>query len=64
MTKNKRPKITVMVSIYKSGDWLENRINNLLSSTMVDDIEICCVNANSPDKRDHKIPKKFGNKIK
>tara|TARA_R110002051_G_scaffold321212_2_gene408300 strand:+ start:3920 stop:4696 length:777 start_codon:yes stop_codon:yes gene_type:complete len=64
MTKNKRPKITVMVSIYESGDWLENRINNLLSSTMVDDIEICCVNANSPDERDHKISKKFGNKIK
>ena len=64
MTKTKKHKLTVMVSIYESGDWIENRINNLLNSTIINDIEIYCVNANSPDKRDHKIPKKFGNKIR
>lgn len=47
-----------MVSIYNSGEFIENRINNLLQSTGIDQ-EIWCVNANSPDERDDKIPRKF-----
>ena len=61
MTKRK---VAAMVSIYNSGEWIENRINNLLDSTIIDDMEIICVNANSPDIRDDKIPKQFGSKIK
>jgi hypothetical protein len=48
-----------MVSIYNSGDWLENRIKNLLQSSVANDLEIWCVNANSPDPRDDEIPKDF-----
>jgi hypothetical protein len=57
-------KVTAMVSIYNSGEWIENRINNLLNSTIIDDMEIFCINANSPDERDDKIPKQYGSKIK
>jgi glycosyltransferase involved in cell wall biosynthesis len=53
------PKLTVMVSIYNSGDWIENRIKNLLQSSMLKDMEIWCVNAASPDERDDEIPRKF-----
>lgn len=52
-------KLTVMVSIYNSGEWLENRIQNLLDSTIRSEIEIWCLNANSPDERDDSIPRKF-----
>lgn len=52
-------KLTIMVSIYQSGDWIENRLNNLMQSTLIDDMEIWCVNADSPDERDHTIPQKF-----
>lgn len=51
-------KLVAMVSIYNSGDWLENRIQNLLDSNLRD-MEIWCVNANSPDPRDHEIPQKY-----
>lgn len=52
-------KLTVMVSIYNSGDWIQNRIENLLESASKSDMEIWCVNANSPDPRDHEIPQRY-----
>lgn len=52
-------KLTVMVSCYNSGEWLRNRLTNLLQSTVKQDMEIWCVNANSPDERDHTIPQSF-----
>lgn len=52
-------KLVVMVSVYNAGDWLENRLENLLASNCRRDMEIWVVNANSPDPRDHAIPKKF-----
>ena len=51
--------LAVLVSCYNSGDWLENRLKNLLASTVASRMEIICVNANSPDKRDDEIPKNF-----
>ena len=51
-------KLTVMVSIYQSGQWIENRIKNLLQSSC-EDMEIWCVNADSPDPRDHEIPQQY-----
>lgn len=52
-------KLTVLVSIYNSGLWIENRLNNLFESDCINDIEIWAVNANSPDPRDDIIPQKF-----
>jgi len=52
-------KLTIMVSLYNSGEWIENRLNNLLESTMNEHSEIWCVNANSPDLRDEQIPLKY-----
>lgn len=54
--------VTALVSVYNSGDWLENRINNLLQSTV--DLTIWCVNADSPDPRDEQIALSFKDKIK
>lgn len=54
--------VTALVSVYNSGDWLENRINNLLQSTV--DLTIWCVNADSPDSRDETIALSFKDKIK
>lgn len=51
-------RLTVMVSMYNSGEWIENRIKNLLKSSY-EDIEIWCVNADSPDPRDHEIPQQY-----
>lgn len=48
-----------MVSIYNSGEWIENRLENLLQSTIINDMEIWCINADSPDDRDHEIPTRF-----
>lgn len=52
-------KLTVMVSLYNSGKWIENRLNNLFESDCINDIEIWCANANSPDELDDTIPQKF-----
>lgn len=52
--------VTAIISQYNSGDWIENRINNLLNSDINNDLEIICVNANSPDQRDEEIPRKMG----
>jgi len=49
-------KLTAMVSLYNSGDWIENRLKNLLESSIASETEIWCLNANSPDERDHEIP--------
>lgn len=51
-------KLTAMVSLYNSGEWIENRLKNLLQSTQ-EDVEIWCVNADSPDPRDHEIPQEY-----
>lgn len=52
-------KLTIMVSIYNSGEWIENRLNNLAEHENQQDLDIWCVNANSPDERDHEIPQRF-----
>lgn len=52
-------KISVLVSLYNSGEWLEDRLNNILSSDIADDLEIMCINSCSPDQRDYNIPQKF-----
>lgn len=52
-------KLTVMVSIYESGEFIENRLANLLECTCLDDLDVWCVNANSPDENDDIIPRKF-----
>lgn len=52
-------KLTVMVSLYNSGLWIENRLNNLFNSTAINEMEIWCVNANSPDPLDDIIPAKY-----
>ena len=51
-------KLTIMVSLYNSGEWIENRIKNLLQSSHKN-AEIWCVNADSPDQRDHDIPQQY-----
>lgn len=52
-------KLTVMVSVYAAGDWLENRLDNLCHSGSRKDMDIWVLNANSPDPRDDEIPQKF-----
>lgn len=54
-------KIAVLVSIYNSGEWLENRIINLLCSKAINDCDIYCLNADSPDPRDDAIMQKYLN---
>jgi len=49
-------KISLLVRIYKSGEWIENRLNNLLEAIKMLDAEIICINADSPDSRDDLIP--------
>jgi GT2 family glycosyltransferase len=51
--------LVAMVSIYESGEWLEARLENLKKCTLGEELEVWCVNANSPDLRDHEIPQKF-----
>lgn len=55
----KKHKITVMLSIYNAGEWIRNRLDNLMALTNLNDCEIWCVNANSQDERDHDIPSKY-----
>jgi len=52
-------KIGLIVSQYDSGQWIEQRLTNIRESSIIDDIEIICVNADSPDERDDEIPKKM-----
>lgn len=49
-------KLSLLVSIYDSGEWIENRLNNLLSVIDKLDVEIVCLNADSPDPLDHSVP--------
>ena len=49
-------KISLLVSIYNSGEWIESRLNNLLQMTQNIDAEIICINADSPDPLDHSVP--------
>lgn len=48
-----------MVSLYNSGDWIRNRLDNLMQTTTLSQSEIWCVNANSPDQRDNDIPQEY-----
>lgn len=48
-----------MVSIYNSGEWLNNRLANLMNTTTISESQIWCVNANSPDPRDDIIPRQY-----
>jgi len=52
-------KLTAMVSIYNSSQWLKARLENLTTTTLGNDLEIWCVNADSPDPLDHQIPQEF-----
>lgn len=52
-------RLTIMVSLYNSGEWIENRLENLLAAINRQTDEIWCLNANSPDERDDLIPQKF-----
>lgn len=52
-------KLVAMVSMYQSGQFIENKLINLTESKAASDTEIWCLNANSPDERDREIPKKF-----
>jgi GT2 family glycosyltransferase len=53
------PKLVVMVSLYNSGEWIDNRLQNLLSSSANKDMEVWCLNADSPDERDRSIPQQY-----
>lgn len=55
-------KLTVMVSIYNSSAWLQNRIENLLDTTAYknNQMQIFLVNATSPDPLDHEIASRYG----
>ena len=53
------PKLTILVSLYNSGEWIKNRLDNLMASTVINEAEIWCVNANSPDERDDLIPRQY-----
>lgn len=55
----KTPKLTIIISMYNSGEWLKNRLDNLMSTTVINNSEILCINANSPDQRDHDIPQNY-----
>lgn len=52
-------KVTVMISIYQSSEWLHNRIKNILNSKNANELEIIAVNTNSPDPNDHTIPQEY-----
>jgi GT2 family glycosyltransferase len=52
-------KIAILVSQYNSGEWIENRISNILQSDLSSDIEIVCINSASPDPRDASVPPKY-----
>lgn len=52
-------KLVIMVSMYDSGEWIKNRLDNLMKITVLPQSEIWCINANSPDPRDHSIPQEY-----
>lgn len=52
-------RLTILVSLYNSGDWIENRLKNLCGVVNKKDVDIWCLNAASPDERDRNIPKQF-----
>jgi glycosyltransferase involved in cell wall biosynthesis len=52
-------KVAILVSQYNSGQWIEQKIHNLLESTIADDLEIICINADSPDPLDDEVPKRY-----
>lgn len=45
--------------MYNSGEWIKNRLDNLMQITVLPQSEIWCINANSPDQRDHDIPQQY-----
>lgn len=52
-----------MVSVYRAGEFIENRLDNLVKSTILDDMDIWVVNADSPDQRDHDIPVRYATRF-
>lgn len=48
-----------MVSIYNSGRWIDRRLKNIFQSTIAENLDVVCVNANSPDPLDHEIPQRY-----
>ena len=52
-------KISLLLSLYQSGEWIENRLKNLIDATSNIDAEIICINADSPDILDHDIPVRY-----
>jgi len=59
------PKLTALVSLYNSGQFLENRINNLANTTAYKqgDLLIYLINASSPDPDDDRIANKFAGMV-
>lgn len=53
--------LVAMVSLYKSGRWIKQRLDNLLETTLFKrgKMLVYCVNADSPDEDDEKIPLKY-----
>jgi len=51
--------LTAIISLYNSGRWLDNRLHNLFQSSIIGDMDIICVNADSPDVDDDIIPKRY-----
>jgi glycosyltransferase involved in cell wall biosynthesis len=52
-------KISILISIYNSGEWIEDRLNNIFESTSAEDFEVICINSDSPDPRDDVIPRRY-----
>jgi len=48
-----------MVSLYEAGEFIRNRLDNLMQTTTIGVSEIWCINANSPDPRDDSICKEY-----
>lgn len=53
--------LTAIVSLYNSGQWLRNRIENLLRTNIYrrNELLIYCVNASSSDPNDDAIPNEY-----
>lgn len=58
---SKTPTLTAIVSLYNSGTWLHNRIDNLMKTSLYHrgQLLIFCVNAQSPDVNDDIIANSF-----
>lgn len=64
--KSTTMKITAIISLYNSGRWLHNRINNLMETDTYKrgELFIYAVNAQSPDPRDDQIANQYAGRDK